>query len=476
MTNIIESELEVGSKNKAWHLPLKPFSVQLEATHRSLDKYGLLMEMGMGKTAVCLNDFIHYHIQDRVDGIVVICPNSLKLMWKEEAEKCNLDIEVYVWPEIPDKLVEGTKPFMLTVNYEAVGVGKGEDFLERLMKARKCMLVLDESVCIKNHRAKRTTACLRLRHFTAIRRILTGAPITQSPSDLWPQLTFLDAIPGFKQKAFHYSFCKLGGFMNQKVVGVQNEDYLNQILQRCSFRARKQDWLDLPEKLYAERYVELTSEQKKRYMDLEVDFYTYIEESGQEVSAEIVLTKLIKLQQITSGFIIADSGEIVELDGSTRKINEVENVIEECGKVVVFCLFDRSMDILVEHLAKYKPAQLRGKAKMDDKGIDLDDEKRRFNTDPECKVAICQIASAKYGHTLIGSKGGGSCSTVIYYENSYSLDNRLQSEDRIHRLGQENSCLYIDFVSCPLDRAIIRALQMKLDIATAVVDVIRKVN
>lgn len=458
-----------------WHLKTKPYPVQTEALKRSQGKkcWAQYLEMGLGKSAVTLSEFIQLCMEDVVQVLVIICPSSLKEGWKTEAEKQGVNCDFHVWPKVPKNVDSMKSPFIVSVNYEAVGVGRGEKFIENLSKKFPVYLCLDESIALKNNKSRRTKACLRLSKLEGvkIKRLLSGAPMTQGPHDLWAQLTFLEVIPGFRYHPFRYTFCILGGYMGKQIIGVQNEERLNGILKSTSFRALKKDWLDLGEKTYKLWPVELTKVQKKIYIEIEQDLYTYIADHDVEVSASIVLTKLIKLRQILSGFVIADDGSVIELEGGTKRLQETYDIVEQAGKVVIAVQFNKSVEMLLEKLKPFNPACIRGKKFMT--GEEIEENKLRFNEDPDCGALVCQIQSAKYGHTLVGSDIGGRCFTEVFYENTFSLDDRIQFEDRIHRIGQKNACLFIDFYSGPIDLKISQSLQRKVDIAKAVVDGIR---
>lgn len=462
---------------KQWHLSSTPYEVQLAARRACEDRvirsddFGYLMDMGTGKTATTLDDFVDGYTQNKVEGMVVLCPNSLKSNWAVEVKKQGVRANSYIWDGVPKNMDLIKPPFVYPINYEAIRSEKTQDFLEKLLKRHDVMLALDESVAIKNPSSDQTKAAFWLGKRSKIRRILSGQPMPQGPQDLWAQLTFLNALNGQKFYPFRNTYCMMGGFQGRQVIGVQNEHILQRILKTCSFRARKKDWLDLPEKIFgAPRVLELTKAQKKYYEEIENDLYVYISETGEEVSAELVITKLIKLQQIVSGFVITDSKEVHYLEGGSRKLDEAESVMEQLGeKMVIFAFFRPSLDLLGKRLEKYNPVFIRG-------GMlpgEIEESKRKFNETKECGAIICQITAGKYGHTLLGSDNAGPCSTAMFYENSFSLDDRLQSEDRIHRIGQRNTCNYVDFASTPIEQRIISALQRKLSVAEAVVDGIK---
>lgn len=455
-----------------WHLNGKPFDVQAETTRRAIgkDAYGLYLDMGCGKTASTLNLFVDAVIRGQVDGLVVVCPNSLKPNWLTECEKWGVKAHTYMWPDVPKKLKDIKTPFVLTINYEAIGVGRGEEWLESLMKLHNTMLALDESVAIKNPKSLRTKAALRLRKLAKKRLILSGLPMPQGPHDMWAQLTFLDAIPRMSFFPFKNTFCAMGGFMGKQIIGAQNEEWLNQIINESGFRARKEDWLDLPEKSYSTRPLEMTKLQKQLYAELENDLYTYIAEKDEEVSTQLVITKLIKLQQIASGFVITDSGSIVELDGGSPKMKEIGDIMEQTSsKVLVPVVFKRSIDLLLEFLKGYGVTYIRGGMQS----AEIEEQKDKFNNYKEFRVCIVQMDSAKYGHTLIGSEKAGYATITAFYENTFSLDARSQMEARIHRAGQKMPCTMVDFALNPIDNQIVAALQRKQEVSAAIIDGIR---
>lgn len=453
-----------------WHLKTNPFEVQLEALRRAKDKpgYGYFMQMGLGKTLVTLAEFADLLFKDEVDVQIVVCPNSLKANWKVEAEKHGLDIPWYVWPDVPP-VAHLKPPFGLSLNYESIGVGRGEDYLEALMKQHRCILTLDESVQIKTPKSLRTKAALRLRKLAKFKRILSGAPFTQGPHDLWSQFLFIDAIPSnFNYFAFKARYCRMGGFMGKKVIGVQNEDLLNETIHSNGFRARKEDWLDLPDKLYTIRQFEMTKHQKEHYLELEREFFTTINDA--DVTPMMAVTKLLKLQQVSSGFIIADDRTAHDIEGGCPKLTATKEILEEAdGKVIIVAVFQRSIDRLMSELEDYKPCVIRGGMTNDE----IEVQKTEFNTGKDRRVIILQEQSAKYGHTLLGSQQAGLCHTTIFYENSYSLDDRVQVEDRNHRIGQTNKVLYIDLACSPVDLRAVEALQKKRNLLEYVVDGVR---
>jgi SNF2 family DNA or RNA helicase len=462
----------------------KPFEVQLvccskyEQVRERFPGFGMFKEMGLGKTATELNIFVHELFLGTVDGMAVFCPPSLRGNWRDEATDWGLvdaGVHLHLWPKVPP-VKELKSPFIVVMNYESVAVGgaTGSKYLEELNKRFRVRITLDESIQIKNPQSVRTKNLIAHSHTAVSRCILSGAPIVQGPHDLWSQLRFIGVMEG-KFFSWRNKFCVMGGFQGKKVLGVrkEREGELHELLESCSFRAKKEDWTDLPPKVYAPpRRLEMTKVQLEHYRSMEQDLITFVTELDgvTAIEANMIVTKMGKLQQISSGFMFDQDKRVIRLDGGTPKLADMKELIEQVGtKVLIVAFFRPSIEILSEALAEYRPAVLKG-GMTDDQ---VSAEKKRFNNDSSCRVAILQESSHKYGHTLLGQPGKDRCHTVVFYENSFSLDDRKQMEDRPHRHGQDTTVTYIDYATSQIEYDAIRALQRKEDVAAAIVDHVR---
>jgi SNF2 family DNA or RNA helicase len=447
-----------------WPLEIPPYKVQLEALKHSQGRkhFAFFMEMGLGKTATILAEYATLLQTDQVDRLLVVCPNSLKGVWLDEMEKVGFPASIRraAWP-----LPYGPAYDVVMLNYEAAITTAGRDFIMRFLSGHRTMLVIDESTQVKNPSAKRTKFLILAAKSAAYVRLLSGQPIVQGPHDLWSQLRCLGEFSGMNYYVYKNVFCKLGGFLGKQVVGVKDPAALNAILNRVSFRAKKDDWLDLPEQIYTTRNVTMTPEQQKHYNEMKKLLITMIKET--EVEAQAVITQMLKLQQISSGFLIDAEHRVHQIPGGNPKLSEIEAILEEAtGKVLISTYFRASVAALKDRLAEYQPAVIQG----DMTPLDLRMETDRFKKDPACRVNICQVQSAKYGFTFLGEAGEDRCATTIFYENSFSLDSRIQFEARNHRIGQDKAVLYIDLPASPIEKVVVQALQRKQDIASAIID------
>ena len=450
-----------------WLLAGEPRPVQMRALELSIDKmgWGHFLEMRLGKTPLVLNEFMLLRNAGLTDRMVVISPNSYKYEWQAAAKQFEFDEEVVVWESGRTKTAPGN---VLIINYEAIRTDAGFSFVEKFL-GEKGFLVADESVLLKNPKSKVFRAAAKLAKLARFRRALSGLPCPQGPQDFWAQLRFLGYNVG-NYYAFKTAFCVFGGYMNKRIVGTRNEERLRDLLAASSFRATRDEWGERIPCDYEIVKVEMTLDQQKAYKTMDEDFVAYLE-SGEDIHIQFVITKQMKLQQITSGFIIDEAQGVHTLTpmAAVPKYKDLlfklENQIE--GKTVVIAHYRHTVASLWSHLETFEPAIIAGGEQMRQMGKTAKDEVERFTNDPNCRVIVAQAQAVKYGYNL---RANGDCRSMCFYENTYSLDTRSQCEERPQGVGQKSAVYVWDYVSGTADMNIIRALQKKTDIAQAILD------
>lgn len=457
-------------------------ALQRKALEMAQDKigYAYFLEMGLGKSLLALAEFGSLVERDhRATRLVIVAPNSFKPGWATEISKHRLPLAVHVYAASKHKRAEEFvatpkwhMPPVLIVNYEALRLPKVQQLIEDFTFRRNAMLVLDESIALKNPSAKRTKAAHKLVRDFAYVRLLSGRPQTQGPHDLWGQLHAIGATrAGENFYAFRNTYCRMGGWENKEVVGIQNAKQLQQRMEPYCLIAKKKDWLsDLPDKSYTTRTYDLADAPylQREYARMEEEFLTYLKDKENrivnKVEATIALTKYTKLQQLHAGFIHDDEGEpawLVE-DKDNPRLQALLDAMDETEGKVCVCYKHKFVGEQLWRVMVARglhPARITGG--MKDKAIE--EEKKLFNDNPKCRVMLLQLDSSKYGHTLVGdqSSAENACFTMLFYQNEFSLDTRSQIEDRIHRLGQKNAALYVDFTGSDMDRRMAAALQYK---------------
>ena len=461
----------------------KPFQHQLDALKESWNKevWALFMEMGTGKTKVCIDNIAILYDKGKINAALIIVPNGIKRNWRNELEihmADHINYRVGIWSASPKK--EEKKELdqlsiiaddltLLIMNVEALSTTRGRDFARSFLLRNQSMCVVDESTTIKNHAAARTKNIIKLAELAKYRRIMTGSPVTKSPLDLFSQIQFLD--PYLIDQQSYYSFRaryavvvqrSVGTHSFQHIVKYQRLDELQEKIKNFSTRILKSECLDLPEKLYTKRVVTMTPEQLKAYVEMKKSALTFLE-NNKIMTAATVLTQLIRLHQITCGHVKTDDGEVKAI--KNNRIHELLNVLEETGgKVIIWAVYRHDIRAIEKAIGdiygKESVASYYGDTKdtirqsIVDRFMDVNDHLRFFVGNPK---------TGGYGLTLTSSH------TVVYYSNDYSLEVRMQSEDRAHRIGQTSKVTYVDLMAeHTIDEKIVKLLNAKIDLASQV--------
>lgn len=459
---------------------LPPFKHQVEGLRLSLNQknFALFMEMGTGKTKVVIDEAMYLYQAGQIEAIMIVAPKGVYRNWTEVELPKHLNIPAFTtyWSPLHTKeLIDSYRHLfnktdvrlkIVAINVEALSTERGTDFAGKFITQFKTMMIVDESTTIKNHTAARTKNTIRVGTHAKYKRILSGDPVTRSPMDLFTQCWFLDPkLLGYRSYyAFRARYAVMkeqhlaGNRSFQMVVGYQRLDELQALLKGFSYRVKKEDCLDLPEKTYMTRDVELTEEQVKLYQRLKKEAYAEFE--GKLVTAPMVITRLLRLHQLVCGHMREDQGN--SFDVPTKRVEQLLEVLEEAsGKVVIWATYTRDVEKICEALKQEygegSYVSFYGNTTQEERLFAVN----AFQNHDKVRFFVGNPAAGRFGITLTAS------STVVYFSNSYDLEHRTQSEDRVHRIGQTRPCTYIDLVAKgTVDQRIIEALKSKKRIAT----------
>jgi SNF2 family DNA or RNA helicase len=461
----------------------KPYDHQVTALEKSWDKkeYAYFMEMGTGKSKVLVDNIAMLYDKGRINGALIIAPKGVYRNWYSQEIPNHLPSHIehktVLWTATTSKAKDKEYQqlfkidldlHILIMNVEAFSTKKGLEFATSFLNCHNSLMAVDESTTIKTPSAKRTKAILNLGKIALYRRILTGSPVTKSPLDLYTQCGFLDGyLLGFDSYyAFRNRYAVMvernfGGRRVQIPKGYKRLGELSDKLKPFSYRVLKEDCLDLPDKIYIKREVDLTDEQKSTYITMKSAALAQLK--GKMATAPHVLTQLMRLHQITCGHLKNDDDTITEI--KNNRISSLIELLEEVeGKVIIWANYVYDINRIVKAIGlKYGddtivqyygaiPAEQR--QKNIEKFQDPDSPVRFFVGNPQ---------TGGYGITLTAANN------IIYYSNGYDLEKRLQSEDRAHRIGQKKAVTYIDLIAPKtIDEKIVKALRKKINIATEI--------
>jgi len=417
--------------------------------------YGLFAEPGLGKSKIVLDVFSFNHTEGFKS--LVICPNTLVENWADEIEK-HSDLSYVLITGTPEqKLALIKKPADVhVINYEAT-----RKLYRELSAIGYDYLALDESTAVKNPKSQQSKACVEIARTCKRRIIMTGTPVMNSPLDLFAQYKILDpTIFGVNYYRFRARYAVMGGYMNKQAVGWRNMHDFKLRVFACAIRKTKEECLDLPSKLYQVIKVDLPPEQHKAYQKLKEEFI--FEYKDVTVMAPTILTRLMRFSQITAGF-TKDTEGIEHAFKVNPKIDWVVDFISNLDsnrKVVLFCRFRREIKMVEEAFRRAGISHVT----VHGESTERIDRVKQFNNDPDTRCFIGQTQTTGMGINLTS---GHYC---IFMSNSYSYGDRVQCEDRLHRIGQENNVTYIDLLARnTIDLAIHRALRKKENLANMIV-------
>jgi len=442
------------------------------------ENFAYFMEMGTGKTKVLIDNLAMLYDKGKVNGALIIAPKGVVGTWYNNELPTHLpghieNVTVLWQSNITKKQQEkletlyeiGTALHILIMNVEAFSTTKGMDFANKFLSCHRTMMAIDESTTIKTPTAKRTKNIIKLAESAVYRRIMTGSPVTKNPLDLYTQCEFLStwllnfqSYYSFRNRYAQMKTLHMHGRQIQVVNGFKNLGELSDKLKDFSYRVLKEDCLDLPDKIFIKRQIQLTPDQRRLYEQMKKEAIAILK--GKQSTTVNTLTQLMRLQQITCGHFTADDGATQPI--ANNRITELMNVLEETeGKAIIWAHYQYDITAIIDAVTKeYGPGSI-----VDYYGLTPQEERqpniKRFQDDPKCRFIVGTPSTGGYGITLTAAN------TVIYYSNGYDLEKRLQSEDRAHRIGQKKSVTYVDLMADDtVDEKIVKALRKKINIAS----------
>ena len=443
-----------------------PFLHQETTLKKSWERisYAFFMEMGTGKSKVLIDNMAMLFEKGKINAALIIAPKGVYRNWMNQELPKHLpdriNANIVCWTPTPNKkqkeefeslkvISENLTIFLM--NVEALSTLKGYEAAYNFVKGHETLVTVDESTTIKSPTASRTKSTVKLGLFVT-------------------QCQFLDSeLLGFSSFwAFKSRYALMahrnaagGAHSYQHIIKYVRLDELNTKLESFSTRILKEDCLDLPEKVYMKRSVELTSEQVKAYNEMKQ--FAVAELEDKTMTAFSALTQMMRLHQITCGHVTTDDGTIQEI--KSNRLKELLNLLEETdGKIIIWANYRYDIQSITKALekkyGKESVASFYGDTPMDQRDQIVSNFQDKENS---LVYLVANPKTGGYGLTLTASH------TVVYYSNNYDLEIRLQSEDRAHRIGQNHKVTYIDLIAeKTVDEVIVKSLRNKIDIATEV--------
>lgn len=402
-------------------------------------KVPLFDEQGLGKSKIVIEALCDNLKSRRIDSVLVVCKKTLLKTWQNEILKHS---------HLRSNVISGDKKsrgrsFMHFSHFHIINYESLVQELERIkifLKLYKFALVLDESAIIKNPSSRITKSIFEIRNLAAKKIIITGTPIANKPEDLWSQFYFLDNgktlgndFKNFKNR-FHI---KLKGEESLK----EYEEELSKLgnrINKISIR-RTKDVLELPEKIYLNKYVSLAGKQKRMYDNLRKELYLDVEGTNESIIKEKVDNYLVKLLRLTQ---IASNPSLINkrYNDTPSKFSKLDQLLKDIlkeEKAIVWSIFRGNIKSLKKRYESYGALTLFGEMSIVDRDIVVE----KFVNDNKYRLLIANPSAAKEGLTLT------SANNAIYLDRSFKMDDYIQSQDRIHRISQKKKCKIIKIIA-----------------------------
>lgn len=436
--------------------------------------FGYLFEMGTGKTLTAIATMGAAYELGAIKRVLIVAPTSVCPVWPRDIEEAaRFKYKAAILTGSKDKRIKELKSLqeyplkglkVAVINYESTW---RDGIFEALLEYNADMVIADESQRIKTHNAQQSKAMHHIGDKAKYKLILSGTPVQNNAIDIWSQYRFLNpSVFGENFYAFKNKYAIMGGFNNKQIIGYRDLDNLIRKEYSIAYRVTKEEALDLPEQTFITRNIPLEGKAKVLYQQIKRDSYAELD-NGRQVTAAQVLTKLLRLQQFTGGFIQPDDGMKPEyvFDGKLQALEDIidDYVNGEGKKLVIFCRFRPEISLITQLIEKKKIRYqaIYGDVKIDDRGPIVED----FQNNPDTKIFLAQIDTAGLGITLTAAD------TCVYYSANFNYAAYSQSLARIHRIGQRNVCTYIHLVvEHTIDAQIYKALSKKEDLARTIVD------
>lgn len=397
------------------------------------------MEMGTGKTRTALQLIVERINANKINKVLWFCPCSVKPTIKKELEKHIDNPDVF--------RIEGIESLSSSVRLNCE--------LLKYVQENQVFLIVDESNLVKNHRAQRTVNIERLAAHCKYKLILNGTPISKCEKDLFAQWYILDwRILGYRSFwSFAANHLEYDERIPGKINRCLNTDYLVRKIAPYTYQIKKSECLQLPEKTYSMKYFELTNEQYEHYQAVKEEFLDQVD----ELESTTIYKLFTALQHVISGNKVVSKGDqpmrskkFFKDAMSNPRIRFLLELLSKIdGKVVIWCKYTHEIEAITSILGDDAVA-FYGEVSKKQRAINAE----LFSKDK--KYFVANKTCAGYGLNL------QFCNYAIYYSNDWDWATRSQSEDRLHRIGQNSNVHIIDIVAdYTIDERILKCLDRK---------------
>ena len=428
------------------HQKHSAFPHQLEAFEaiKDLPYAAVFHEQGLGKSKIGLDLALSWLARDVVDSVLIVAKKGLVENWRTEVRShSHLNPRILAQDRNANFYAFNSPARLYLIHYEAVLSERKR--LQLFLRTRRVGVLLDEAQKIKNPHTAISKALHELADSFVRRVIMTGTPVANRPYDVWSQVRFLD---GGQSLGLDFATFKrvldltndLGRNTDRAAAFAHELEILFKKIQHFSVReTKKSSGLRLPHKMVQNQECELEPRQAEIYDQFRNQLAAIIVREGRPVldDAEVLLKRLLRLVQVASNPATVDQSYRTYPGKFMPLLSLIHGAVDADEKIVVWTSFTENADFLHRHLDEFGAVIVHGGLTMTERQAALDD----FKTDLDCRVLVATPGSAKEGLTLTVANN------AVFFDRSFSLDDYLQAQDRIHRISQDKPCLITNLIA-----------------------------
>lgn len=470
---------------------LPPMAHQVRGVAHLLEQptFAIFDEMGLGKTKQAIDAACELFERGLIDLVLVLAPAAaVRGVWLDMDYG---EIKKHAWVpwvayayhhkgllKVGQSQPDPPRLAFLVTNYEylrrRVKVKRRWTYprvaeIHNIIKGRRVMLVVDESSAVAYPKSAQTHATYELRKKCHRVVLLNGTPISNNPLNAYSQFKILDPrILGFRHFGeFKGRYVAQTGLYGQPLKYQNMEEFQEKTAPYC-IRRTKDECLDLPQKLYTQREVTLSTETWRLYQEMRDEMVAWLDQDTPSVAKQAIV-KVVRLAQITSGLLGGvereDEARVIGQEKVSFVAELLDSLIEDEKRLIVWSRFRKEQQLLAYHLRgrQYPVHRIYGGQPETERDLAISEFSDLRNT--QSAVLLGQPKAGGIGLNLT------TAATAIYISTDYSLLTRKQSEDRIHRIGQERPVTIVDILAVgpkgqkTIDHGILHALKNKEDIA-----------
>jgi SNF2 family DNA or RNA helicase len=435
---ILKKEPNLDSK-------LEAFPYQSEAVQSicELEYAAIFHEQGLGKSKIAIDLMLYWLEKKMVDTVLFVAKKNLVRNWEKEfLSHTFMKPKLLTQNKKANYYIFNSPSRLILCHYEMI-LSEYERF-RLFLRSRNVSVILDESAKIKNPDSGIAKAFFKLAPLFHKRVIMTGTPVANRPYDIWAQIFFLDQgnslgndFNSFKRNA------DLSNNLSDHIELQDNfEHFIENIFEHISTftvrETKRSGIIELPEKEIRKIKTDWERDQYDLYRQISEETKAIVIQEGipSEDNADQLLKRLLRLVQVASNPALINEGYKNEPGKLQSLQNIIYDIISNNEKCIIWSAFTKNVDWLTSEFKKYGACKIHGKMNIEQRNKSVES----FLIKDTVRVLVATPGSAKEGLTLT------SANHVIFYDRTFSLDDYLQAQDRIHRISQKKKCFIYNLI------------------------------